>query len=150
MTKKTEPPIDFFTILMAEDDPDDRFIAEQAFQELGFFGQLRFVEDGEELMHYLHLSGKYSDRELSPLPDLILLDLNMPKKDGRKALVEIKNARDLQHIPVTIWTTSTEDKDKIECINMGADIFFTKPADYTDLLNSLRCLIEKYCLKSGN
>jgi hypothetical protein len=79
-----------FTLLMADDDPDDRFLTEQACLELRSCGDLRFVEDGEELMHYLRQTGKYADPTVSPRPALILLDLNMPKKDGRQALVEIK------------------------------------------------------------
>jgi CheY-like chemotaxis protein len=133
-----------FTILMAEDDPDDRFLMEQAFLEIGTAGDLRFVEDGEELIHYLLRSGKYSDAALSPRPALIFLDLNMPKKDGRQALVEIKTDPDLQRIPVVIWTTSVEREDKIYCKRAGADAFVTKPANYAELINSVKALVTKY------
>src|SRR5437763_1448340 len=97
-----------FKILMAEDDPDDRFFVAQAFQELGRYGDLRFVEDGQELMDYLRRLGKYADPMLSPRPMLILLDLNMPRKDGFQALLEIKTDPDLNLIPVAIWTTSAD------------------------------------------
>ncbi|MBN1831171.1 MAG: response regulator [Deltaproteobacteria bacterium] len=145
MTKDTGINQNFFTILMADDDPDDRFIAEQAFLELGFFGELRFVKDGEELMHYLRRSGKYSDPLLSSRPTFILLDLNMPKKHGWQALVEIKADPDLQDIPVVIWTTSKETEDTVRFQKTGADVFVTKPADYGNLLNSLHELVAKYC-----
>jgi CheY-like chemotaxis protein len=133
-----------FTILMAEDDPDDRFLMKQALLETETYADLRFVEDGEELMHYLLRSGKYTDPALSPRPVLIFLDLNMPKKDGRQALVEMKADPDLQEIPVAIWTTSEEGEDKIHCQNAGADVFVTKPASYNELLNTVRKLVRRY------
>jgi CheY-like chemotaxis protein len=142
MTEETE----FFTILMADDDPDDRFIAEQAFLDLGCFGEVRFVEDGEELMHYLRRSGRYADLLPAPRPALILLDLNMPRKDGRQALMEIKGDPHLRDIPVAIWTTSKAPQDMVQCNKAGADAFVTKPADYADLLMSLQDLFTKYCL----
>jgi CheY-like chemotaxis protein len=133
-----------FTILMADDDPDDRFFMEQAFLEIGTAGDLRFVEDGEELMHYLLRSGKYTDPEISPRPVLILLDLNMPKKDGRHALLEIKADPDLQKIPVVIWTTSDDREDKVQCRRAGADVFATKPPNYAELVKSVRALVRRY------
>jgi CheY-like chemotaxis protein len=133
-----------FTILMAEDDPDDRFLMEQAFLELDTGSDLRFVEDGEELIDYLRRSDKYADPTLCPRPALILLDLNMPKKDGRQALKEIKADPDLGGIPVAIWTTSDETEDKIRCQKAGADVFVTKPVSYTELVNSVRRVIMKY------
>jgi CheY-like chemotaxis protein len=133
-----------FTVLMAEDDPDDRFLMEQAFLEVGTAGDLRFVEDGEELMHYLHRCKSDTDPMLSPPPALIFLDLNMPKKDGRQALVEIKADPDLRGIPVVIWTTSSEREDRIYCQKAGADVFVTKPASQSELINSVRRLVERY------
>jgi CheY-like chemotaxis protein len=133
-----------FTVLMADDDPDDRFLTEQACRELMSCGDLRFVEDGEELMHYLRRRGRYADPKISPRPALILLDLNMPKKDGRQALVEIKADPDLQKIPVAIWTTSDEKEDKIQCLKAGADDYVTKPAGYADLLSSIGRLVTRY------
>ena len=132
-----------FTILMADDDPDDRFLMEQAFLEIGTGEDLRFVEDGEELMQYLRRSGKYAGADLPP-PVLIFLDLNMPKKDGREALVEIKTDPDLQNIPVVIWTTSDEVEDKIQCQIAGADVFVTKPVNHGDLVNSVKTLVTKF------
>jgi CheY-like chemotaxis protein len=133
-----------FTILMAEDDPDDRFLMEQAFLEIGNHADLRFVEDGEEVMLYLLRSGKYTDPELSPRPVLIFLDLNMPKKDGGQALLEIKADPDLQRIPVVIWTTSDEREDRIYCKQAGADDFVTKPTSYAKLVNNVKALVMRY------
>ena len=143
MTMGSEPRSPF-TILMAEDDPDDRFLVEEAVLQLGGGAELRFVEDGEELMRYLRRSGNYADPLLSPRPSLILLDLNMPKKDGRKALVEIKGDPGLQGIPVAIWTTSSEREDRIHCQKAGAEVYVTKPENYTELMNSVRKLITQY------
>ena len=133
-----------FTVLMAEDDPDDRFIMEQALREIESGGDLRFVVDGEELMQYLRRLGSYADPMLSPRPALILLDLNMPKKDGRQALLEIKADPDLQRIPVAIWTTSDEKEDRVHCQEAGADVYITKPPSYTELVNSVRELVTRY------
>jgi CheY-like chemotaxis protein len=133
-----------FTILMAEDDPDDRFLMEQALGEVVTSPDLRFVEDGEELMHYLRRSGRYIDPSFSPRPALVFLDLNMPKKDGRQALIEIKADPDLQTIPVVIWTTSDEREDKINCEKAGADVFVTKPVSFTELSNSVKTLVTRY------
>jgi CheY-like chemotaxis protein len=137
----------YLTIVIAEDDPDDRFILQQAFRELGTGAGLRFVEDGEELMHYLRRSGKYVDLLLSPRPALILLDLNMPKKDGRQALIEIKADPDLQGIPVAVWTASEEVENKIQCEKTGADVFVTKPVRYAELLDTIRKVVMKYSSK---
>ncbi len=139
---------DFFTVLMADDDPDDRFIAVHAFLELGYSGELRFVEDGEELMHYLCRKGRYADLLLSPRPALILLDLNMPRKDGRQALLEIKANPDLQGIPVAIWTTFKKPPDMAQYDLTGSDVFITKPTDYDDLINSLRELIINFIFEN--
>jgi CheY-like chemotaxis protein len=133
-----------FTFLMADDDPDDRFLMEQAFLEIGIVGDLRLVEDGDELLHYLRRSGKYTDPAFSPRPVLIFLDLNMPKKGGWQALIEIKTDSELQTIPVAIWTTSDDMEDKIQCEIAGADVFVTKPGVYAELVNSVRRLVTRY------
>ena len=134
-----------FTILMADDDPDDRFLTQEACRELMSCGDLRFVEDGEELMRYLLRQGKYAGPKLSPRPKLILLDLNMPKKDGRRALAEIKTDPDLRRIPVVVWTTSEEKEDRIQCLKAGADDYITKPAGYAELVNNINRLVTRYC-----
>lgn len=132
------------TILMAEDDPDDRFLMEQALDDICTGRDLRFVEDGEELVAYLRRSGVYADPARSPRPALILLDLNMPRKDGRQALSEIKADPELKTIPVAIWTTSEEPDDKRQCEKAGADVYLTKPVSYGEMIESVRGLIMKY------
>ncbi len=133
-------------ILMAEDDPDDRFLMEQALLDIGNDVDLRFVEDGEELMNYLIHSEEYTDVKLSPRPGVIFLDLNMPRKDGREALREIKTDPDLMKIPVIIWTTSEEAENKIFCIESGAEAYVSKPPGYSELVDTVKQLIERYCV----
>jgi CheY-like chemotaxis protein len=133
-----------FRILMAEDDPDDRLLLEQALKEIRFPGDLRFVEDGEALMRYLQHMGDYSDNTTFPRPTIILMDLNMPKKDGRQALTEIKRDPDLRQIPVIVWTTSDLNEDIKRCHEAGADSFITKPMSYTELVNTVRELFSKW------
>jgi len=129
---------------MADDDPDEIFLAQEAFQEIGNCIDLHHVEDGEELIHYLRRSGKYAGSLPSRRPKFILLDLNMPRKDGVQALLEIKADPDLKDIPVVVWTTSDDAATKIRCQGMGADDFVTKPSGYDDFINRLRKLVVKY------
>ena len=133
-----------FRILMAEDDPDDRLLLEQAFKDVHLPVELHFVEDGEDLMSYLHRRGRYSDPARFPLPTIILLDLNMPRKDGRQALMEIKADPALQKIPVIIWTTSDLDEDIERCREAGADTYITKPMSYSGLLEAVEDLCRKW------
>src|SRR5690606_8182427 len=114
-------------ILMADDDADDRMLTRDALEESRVLNDLRFVEDGEELMEYLTRKGKYSDPETSPKPGLILLDLNMPKKDGREALKEIKSDPELRRIPIVVMTTSKAEEDVFRSYDFGASSFITKP-----------------------
>src|SRR5512135_1599755 len=102
-------------ILMADDDADDRLLAKDALDDCHLPADLRFVEDGEELLQYLGRTGKYAQSSDAPRPALILLDLNMPKKDGREALREIKENADLQKIPVVVLSTSTSGTDIAHC-----------------------------------
>jgi len=128
------------TVLMADDDPDDCLFVKDAFGETGMAKDFRCVEDGEELLSYLRRQGKYADTSLSPHPDLILLDLNMPRKDGREALKEIKLNPDLRSIPIVILTTSREERDVAESYSMGANSFITKPSDFDELIEFVRTL----------
>lgn len=128
------------TVLMADDDPDDCFFVKDAFRKTSMAKDFRCVEDGQELLDYLHRRGKYSDSSLSPCPDLILLDLNMPKKDGREALKEIKSHPDFRSIPIVIFTTSREAGDIVKSYDMGANSFMTKPADFNELIDFVRTL----------
>lgn len=122
------------TILVADDDADDRLLIKEAFEENRLANDLRFVENGEELIEYLTRDGKYKDRKNSPKPGLILLDLNMPKKDGREALKEIKNHPELRGIPVIVLTTSKAEEDIYRTYNLGVNSFITKPVTFESLV----------------
>ncbi len=127
------------TILMADDDPDDRMLAEEALSENKLANDLHFVEDGVELMDYLHQRGKFT-AENAPEPGLILLDLNMPKKDGREALAEIKADPVLRRIPVIVLTTSKADEDIVRSYDLGVSSFITKPVTFEGLVDVTRAI----------
>jgi CheY-like chemotaxis protein len=129
-------------ILMADDDADDRLLAKDAFAESRLSGDLHFVENGEELLDYLLRRGKYGSLALAPRPRLILLDLNMPKKDGREALREIKADPDLRRIPVVVLTTSQADTDIGGIYELGANSFICKPVKYDALVKVMKMLGE--------
>ncbi len=131
---------DTITILMADDDPDDRLMARDALEEARLANDLRFVEDGEELMDYLRHNGKYSDQQNFPRPGLILLDLNMPKKDGREALAEIRSDPNLRQIPVVVLTTSKAEEDIYRTYDLGVNSFITKPVSFEGLVEVMRGL----------
>lgn len=139
MDKEIKPII----ILMAEDDPDDRYLAREALAESRIANELYFVEDGVDLLDYLNRKGKFSDPLTSPKPGIILLDLNMPKKDGREALKEIKENPDLKRIPIIILTTSNAEEDVLKTYNLGANSFITKPVTFNGLVNVIKVL-ENY------
>lgn len=128
------------TILLADDDPDDRMLARDAFVESRLRNTLEMVEDGEELMDYLHNRGKYSGTGQKAKPDLILLDLNMPRKDGREALREIKSSAELRRIPIVVLTTSKADEDVIRTYDLGVNSFITKPVTFEGLVDVLSTL----------
>lgn len=128
------------TILMADDDEDDRLLAREAIMEGRAINELHFVEDGDQLMAYLRGSEKYYDRILYPLPGLILLDLNMPKKDGRTALAEIKQDKLLRRIPVVILTTSRAEEDMLKGYDLGAASYITKPVTFEALVDLMQTL----------
>jgi len=140
---KTSKPI---TILMADDDAEDRQLTKDAFAESLVRNDLRFVEDGEDLLDYLHRRGKYSDPATSPRPGLILLDLNMPKKDGREALQELKQDPRFRAIRVVVMTTSKADEDIARSYNLSASSYVTKPVTFEGLLDVIRVL-GKYWLE---
>jgi CheY-like chemotaxis protein len=127
-------------ILMAEDDADDRLLAQDAMTECRWEGDLRFVENGEELLDYLMRRGKYTQLASAPRPGLILLDLNMPRKDGRESLREIKADRDLRRIPVVVFTTSKAGTDIGEMYELGANSFISKPVQFDALVQVMRIL----------
>ena len=137
MTKADGRPI---VILMADDDADDRMLTKDALTESRVLNDLRFVEDGEELLDYLKGRGAYTDRERAPRPGLILLDLNMPKKDGREALKEIKADPELRRIPVVVMTTSKAEEDVYRSYDLGASSFITKPVTFDRLVELMKTL----------
>jgi two-component system, response regulator len=118
-------------ILMADDDEDDRMSTADAFREHHLVNEFHTVNDGEELMAFLRRAGKYSD---APRPGLILLDLNMPRMDGREALREIKSDPVLRSIPVVILTTSSEEEDILKTYDLGANSFISKPVGFESLV----------------
>jgi CheY-like chemotaxis protein len=126
------------TILLADDDEDDRKLAQDALVESRLANDLHTVEDGEELMDYLLRRGKYAALADSPRPGLILLDLNMPKKDGREALREIKADPSLRHIPVVVLTTSKAEEDIYRTYDLGANSFITKPVMFESFVKVMR------------
>ncbi len=128
------------TILLADDDPDDRMLAQEAFEESRLRNTLEMVEDGEELMDYLLHRGKYAGGAARPRPSLILLDLNMPRKDGREALREIKSSPELRRIPIVVLTTSKADEDILRTYDLGVNSFITKPVTFEALVDVLLAL----------
>lgn len=127
-------------ILMADDDADDRLLAQDAMQESRVLNELHFVEDGVQLLSYLRGDDAFSDRTLYPMPGLILLDLNMPKMDGREALAEIKADPRLRRIPVVILTTSKAEEDMVKGYDLGAASYITKPVTFDALVELMRTL----------
>jgi len=142
MSKQPKP----ITILMADDDADDRQLTREAFEESRIANDLRFVEDGVELMDYLKRRGKYNDPAHSPRPGVILLDLNMPKKDGREALKEIKADPKLKNIRIIILTTSKAEEDILRTYDLSATSYITKPVTFGGLVEVIKTL-GKYWLE---
>src|ERR1043165_1322301 len=126
-------------ILIAEDDADDRFLLQAAFQENGFKDRLQFVDNGVELMEFL-ASIPTGGEEPLPLPKFILLDLNMPKKDGREVLREIKQHPELKKIPVVIFSTTNNEQEMRRCYELGANSYITKPNSFESLLKTVAAL----------
>ncbi|MBI4681669.1 MAG: response regulator [Nitrospirae bacterium] len=125
---------------MADDDEDDRLMAREALEEAHLSNNIYFVENGEELLDYLYHRGKYANPADSPNPGLILLDLNMPKKDGREALKEIKADQNLRHIPIVVLTTSKAEDDIFKTYRLGANSFITKPVSFESLVDVMKTL----------
>lgn len=125
------------TILLADDDPDDRLLVEEAFEENHLMNILDTVEDGEELLDYLYQRDKFFDK---PRPNLILLDLNMPRKSGLEALREIKADADLRRIPVIVLTTSKAEEDILRSYDLGVNSFIVKPVTFDSLVKLVKAL----------
>jgi CheY-like chemotaxis protein len=138
-TRKSVP------ILLAEDDPDDQLLLRRAFAAAGLTPDLRFVNDGEELLDYLNQRAGHSEAS-SPRPGLILLDLNMPRKNGREALREIRADPKIKHIPVIVLTTSKREEDILQSYAMGASSYIVKPVVFSDLVEVIKTF-ETYWLQ---
>jgi CheY-like chemotaxis protein len=128
------------TILIADDDLDDRAWIEQAFIESGFNNQLTFVQDGNELLEYLHRQGRFTTPGAAPRPDLILLDLNMPGMDGRQALIQLKAEPDIRRIPVVVLTVSTDEQDIRHTYDHGGAGFIIKPETFDGMVEVVKVL----------
>ncbi|MCF6436292.1 MULTISPECIES: response regulator [Pseudoalteromonas] len=127
-------------ILMADDDEDDRMLTQDALDEGRVLNTINFVHDGVELLEYLRHEGRFSDVRAHPRPSLILLDLNMPRMDGRQALKEIKADPNLRSIPVVILTTSKQEEDKLRGYDSGAASYISKPVNFESLVELMKNL----------
>jgi CheY-like chemotaxis protein len=125
---------------MADDDPDDQMLTRDAFSECRLVNELHMVGDGEELLEYLRREGRYASLKGSPLPGLILLDLNMPRKDGREALREIKADAALRRIPIIVLTTSKAEEDILRSYDLGVNSYVTKPVTFESLVELVKVL----------
>ncbi|WP_264754025.1 response regulator [Marinobacter sp. LQ44] len=129
---------------MADDDPEDRELTKEAFRESKSVNPLYFVENGEELMNYLYRTHPYNDKD-HPFPDLILLDLNMPKLDGQECLKRIKKDPELRHIPILVLTTSNREEEVFRSYDLGASSFITKPVDFEKLISEVKVINNYWC-----
>ena len=138
MQDKHKIPI---TILICDDDEDDRMLTQQALEDAHISNALRFVEDGEQLLDYLYQRGRFAgETGKAPRPGLILLDLNMPNMDGREALQRMKGDPGLIDIPVVVLTTSGLDADVIRSYRLGVNSFITKPVTFSGLVEAMNVL----------
>jgi two-component system, chemotaxis family, response regulator Rcp1 len=129
--------INSIDILVVEDNPGDARLIKEVLNENKIFNSIYFVKDGVEAMDYLYAKGKYQD---SPKPDLIILDLNLPKKDGREVLAEIKSDKDLKRIPVVIMTISQAEEDIFKSYNLHANCYITKPIDLNQFIKVIKSI----------
>ncbi len=128
-----------FTILLADDDEEDRELARDALQDAHLANEMKFAVDGQDLLDYLRREGRWADPSVdAPRPGIILLDLNMPKKDGREALAEIKADASLRRIPVVVLTTSNDEADVLRTYDLGVSSFITKPVTFAGLVEVMR------------
>ncbi|HZU66938.1 MAG TPA: response regulator [Ktedonobacteraceae bacterium] len=134
---------DSIVILMADDDEDDILLTQKALRQGKLLNELHCVRDGEELLDYLFHRGAYTDKESAPRPGVILLDLNMPRKDGREALREIKAHPDVNDIPIVVFTTSKAEEDIYRSYKLGVNSFITKPVTFERLIEVMQ-MIGKY------
>lgn len=140
--KPDDNPLTSVVVLLAEDNPADQCLARRAFEQTRIPCDLRIVADGEELLRYLKQEAPYDEPEKAPWPDLILLDLNMPKVDGREALAQIKAHPELALVPVVVLTTSEHEKDVMQSYQLGCSSFIVKPSSVPDLMKTFSHLSE--------
>ena len=133
------------TLLLADDDPDDRMLVHDALEEADWSVDLREVEDGNELIDYLERRGKYADPADAPRPGMILLDLKMPGRGGLQALEVIKQTELIRRIPIVVLTTSSAEEDITGAYDLGANSFVVKPSSFATLVEMMQTL-EKYWL----
>jgi len=133
---KHQPP----TVLIVDDDPADQFLVQEAIKVANLQYNLRLVSDGDEALEYLHHRGRYADRYKAPRPDLILLDLNMPRFSGRQVAQAIKSDPTLKNIPIVVLTTSTQEEDVDDLYGMGVNSYMQKPLNFDDFTAALRDL----------
>ncbi len=131
-------------LLLAEDDPADQELVRRSLETTDVPHSLRIVEDGEEALDYLLRRGAYCDPGSSPLPDLVLLDLNMPRTDGRAVLQAVQQTPRLRYVPVVVLTTSSQERDIMSCYELGARSFVTKPARLAEFQHVIRVLVEHW------
>jgi two-component system, response regulator len=132
-------PVVGITILMADDDEEDRMLTREALEDSRLANDMRFVTDGQQLLDYLRREGAYAGADAdAPRPGVILLDLNMPKMDGREALAAIKADEDLRRIPVVVLTTSKDEEDIFKTYDLGVNSFITKPVTFAGLVEVMR------------
>ena len=134
------------TILLADDDEDDRLMARDALRDARVHNELRFAIDGVDLLQYLRREGPYAAEGAAPRPGLILLDLNMPRMDGREALQEIKQDPELRSIPVVVLTTSKAEEDLIRSYELGVNSFITKPVTFLGLVEVMK-VFKRYWIE---
>jgi len=135
MMKKDKP-----IILLADDDADDRFLIQEAMVEANLSNEVNFVKDGQELIDYLNQEGDFANGNAGPKPGMILLDLNMPRKDGREALKEIKSDPKLRSIPIVVLTTSSSEDDIQYTYSLGVASYITKPVTFDGLVEVMQAL----------
>ena len=126
-------------VLLVEDDPGDVVLIQEAFEDNKVRNRLHTVSDGVEALEFLRREGDYTD---APRPDLVLLDLNLPRKDGREVLAEVKGDEELQHIPVVVLTTSKAEEDVLRSYKLHANAYVTKPVDFERFIDVVRQIDE--------
>jgi CheY-like chemotaxis protein len=126
-------------ILLVEDNVGDVGLIEEVFEEAKIRNNIHVAENGEEALRYLRGKGKFSG---SPRPDIIILDLNLPKKDGREVLREIKEDSNLKNIPIIVLTTSTAEKDILRAYELHANAYVTKPLDFDQFMNVIGSIVN--------